>query len=641
MLSAPLRRIALLATVIALFASASAQATVYEANRFGDPPVGGADCTPPAPPEGCSLRNAIAFAKDGDTVKLLSGTYTVVFGALEVEETITIVGAGPTSTTIKQTAIDRVLEADEGLTMSGVTITGGHVIGNAGAGGSSPGQAGGAGGVARGAGIDGTGPMFLTDVVVTGNVAFGGAGGKGANGNGGTPSGGAGGDGGTAVAAGIDGGNPLVLTRVAVTANTVTAGAGGDGGAAGAGGGTGGAGGRSGSSFGAGISTGVNDVTITDSVISGNVSKSAPGGSGGSNGGIGLPGAGGPGEAGHSGGLFSNGTVKLTNVTVAGNFAYGGTGGEGGTATGAAPIKGGKGGTTSGGAGAGLSLFNGAEGFFASVTIAANTATAGAAGKGGSGPSGSGDDGSLNSTRAGNLYVTSAAAELRNSIVADGIGGAKSEECTLNSGGTLVSKGHNLIGRASQCIAAPATGDLLGANANLGPLAANGGPTQTMALLPGSAAIDAGESPCLGANGQVLSTDQRGLPRGTPCDIGAFEVQPPQPPPPPPPPATIASLSLLKVGPKKLRNGQKATISFTLSAAAKVSFELRRKVKTKNGKLRLVRVGGAPKGFSAAAGKTSRNWKPRGLAVGAYQLRATPEGGNTVFAGLRILPKRR
>jgi len=273
----------------------------------------------------------------------------------------------------------------------------------------------------------------------------------------------------------------------------------------------------------------------------------------------------------------------------------------------------------------------------ASVTLAANTVTAGTAGKGGAGTAGSGADGSLTGTRGGNLYLTSSDAEMRGSLLAGGSAGAGNEECKLNSGSTLVSKGHNLIGLPGQCIAAPASGDLLGANAGLGPLADNGGPTQTMALLAGSAAIDAGEAPCLNADGQVLTTDQRGLPRGNPCDIGAFEVQPA--PPPPPPPLT-ATLSALKLKPKKLRNGQKATLTFRLSAAAKVSFELRRKLKTKKGKLRLVKVGGAPKAFSAAAGAVSRSWKPRGLKPGAYQLRATPEGGKTVFASLKVLPKR-
>lgn len=50
----------------------------------------------------------------------------------------------------------------------------------------------------------------------------------------------------------------------------------------------------------------------------------------------------------------------------------------------------------------------------------------------------------------------------------------------------------------------------------LHPLADNGGPTLTMALMPGSPAIDAGAPGC-------PPTDQRGVPREGTCDIGAFE----------------------------------------------------------------------------------------------------------------------
>jgi hypothetical protein len=64
--------------------------------------------------------------------------------------------------------------------------------------------------------------------------------------------------------------------------------------------------------------------------------------------------------------------------------------------------------------------------------------------------------------------------------------------------------------------------DLISTDPDLGPLADNGGPTQTLALLPGSPAIDAGGMP---ATSGCPSIDQRGDPRpqGPSCDIGAFE----------------------------------------------------------------------------------------------------------------------
>jgi hypothetical protein len=64
----------------------------------------------------------------------------------------------------------------------------------------------------------------------------------------------------------------------------------------------------------------------------------------------------------------------------------------------------------------------------------------------------------------------------------------------------------------------PTGGDTF-SDPKLGPLADNGGPTLTMALLPGSPAIDAGNTSLAPA------TDQRGFPRpaGLAADIGAFE----------------------------------------------------------------------------------------------------------------------
>ena len=61
--------------------------------------------------------------------------------------------------------------------------------------------------------------------------------------------------------------------------------------------------------------------------------------------------------------------------------------------------------------------------------------------------------------------------------------------------------------------------NLINTDPLLGPLADNGGPTQTMALLPGSPAINAGVAV------PGVTTDQRGVtrPQGNATDIGAFE----------------------------------------------------------------------------------------------------------------------
>jgi hypothetical protein len=96
--------------------------------------------------------------------------------------------------------------------------------------------------------------------------------------------------------------------------------------------------------------------------------------------------------------------------------------------------------------------------------------------------------------------------------------------------GSVTSQGHNLIGNISGVSGGSgwATSDLQNFDPLLGPLQNNGGPTQTMALLPGSRAIDAGDNNLVPAG---VTTDQRGpgfnrIVDGT-VDIGAFEVQPP------------------------------------------------------------------------------------------------------------------
>lgn len=92
----------------------------------------------------------------------------------------------------------------------------------------------------------------------------------------------------------------------------------------------------------------------------------------------------------------------------------------------------------------------------------------------------------------------------------------------------VVSAGHNLIGNASDCAISPAVGDLIGTGAApidplLGPLADNGGPTPTHALLKGSPAINGGDPSAAGSGGTACAaTDQRGLARN--CDIGAYEL---------------------------------------------------------------------------------------------------------------------
>ena len=83
------------------------------------------------------------------------------------------------------------------------------------------------------------------------------------------------------------------------------------------------------------------------------------------------------------------------------------------------------------------------------------------------------------------------------------------------SSGAFTSQGHNLIGEtdgSSGWVSSDLTGTIARPlNPLLAPLGNNGGPTQTMALLPGSPAIDAGSNAlAVDANGNPLVYDQRG-----------------------------------------------------------------------------------------------------------------------------------
>src|SRR5208337_1462029 len=94
--------------------------------------------------------------------------------------------------------------------------------------------------------------------------------------------------------------------------------------------------------------------------------------------------------------------------------------------------------------------------------------------------------------------------------------------------GAFASQGNNLIGKtdgSSGWVSSDLTGTIAQPlNPLLAPLGNYGGPTQTMALLPGSPAINAGDNSLIPAG---LTTDQRGpgFPRivGGTVDIGAFE----------------------------------------------------------------------------------------------------------------------
>jgi hypothetical protein len=125
----------------------------------------------------------------------------------------------------------------------------------------------------------------------------------------------------------------------------------------------------------------------------------------------------------------------------------------------------------------------------------------------------------------GGLYVYSGSPLLDNTLIAGNFQGATGTTPDDVYGRLDPGGDYNLIGDGSGMfgLSNGANGNLVGSADNpidplLGPLADNGGPTLTHALLSGSPAIDAGTSD------GAPPTDQRGVPRDNPPDIGAYEV---------------------------------------------------------------------------------------------------------------------
>ena len=117
----------------------------------------------------------------------------------------------------------------------------------------------------------------------------------------------------------------------------------------------------------------------------------------------------------------------------------------------------------------------------------------------------------------GTFTDSSASLSLVNSIVARNV----LQGCFLGffgPGAVTLTADHNNVFTDATC--APGTTDQVVPDAVISGLAGNGGPTLTHALLPGSPAIDAGDT-------AVCPTeDQRGVVRDAACDVGAFELAP-------------------------------------------------------------------------------------------------------------------
>ncbi|MDO8617188.1 MAG: choice-of-anchor Q domain-containing protein [Dehalococcoidia bacterium] len=213
---------------------------------------------------------------------------------------------------------------------------------------------------------------------------------------------------------------------------------------------------------------------------------------------------------GAGGGIMNSGSATITGSTISGNTATTNGGGIW-----ASPFSGALiltnstvSGNSARGEGGGIMISSAGGAFAAGLfnsTIAFNTADSDGDGFGGGGGIANGGP----------------AASLKHTIIARNadLRSPSAPDCA----GELDSQGHNLI----QDPACPISGAFItGQDPLLGPLADNGGPTQAHALLPGSAAIDAGD------NAGCPATDQRGYGRpvdgdgngSAVCDIGAYEA---------------------------------------------------------------------------------------------------------------------
>lgn len=368
------------------------------------------------------------------------------------------------------------------LTLESLTLANGQATGDPGGDtGYASGQGG--GGAGLGGAIFNAGSLSLVQDTLTTNAAQGGAGGTPPNQGtfggaaGGGPNGGAGGafgspDGQSGATGGFASGGGGGAFGGDTFGFPMVEGVGGVGGAGGFGGG-GGGGGYGHGSLGAG----------------------GDGGYGGGDGADGspnpFPGGAGGGGAGMGGALFNEvGTVTVTNCTFYGNSATGGA--SGGSGAGA-------------GQGLGGAIFN----HNGTLTVL-NATFAGNSGADDAGGIYNLADGATATLNLSNTILYGDTSTATADLVAGTSGAGGSTNTTSGVG--------NLIGAETGF----AGGVVTTSDPGLAALAANGGPTQTMAIDAESPAAGAGNA----AAASGLTTDQRGAPRATlgGVDVGAYQI---------------------------------------------------------------------------------------------------------------------
>jgi hypothetical protein len=250
----------------------------------------------------------------------------------------------------------------------------------------------------------------------------------------------------------------------------------------------------------------------------------------------------------------NHGTVTLTDTTLTGNSSHVDGGGaiyNSGTVTLIDSTLSNNNGYTSGGGG----IFNSGG----TVTITDSTLSGNTAHGPGGGIYNNGTVTLTDSTLSGNSSDEGGSGIFNGDMLTVGatiLTGNTGGDCWNYNGAIPTDEGYNLDsdGSCGFSTASPFF-DLPSTNPTLGPLQNNGGPTDTMALLPGSPAIDYVSI----ASGLCPATDQRGAARTAPCDVGAYD--------------TDGNPTIKKVKPAKGKVGKKVTITGTnLSGATTVSF---------------------------------------------------------------------
>ncbi|HWQ13244.1 MAG TPA: right-handed parallel beta-helix repeat-containing protein [Roseiflexaceae bacterium] len=203
------------------------------------------------------------------------------------------------------------------------------------------------------------------------------------------------------------------------------------------------------------------------------------------------------------GGIFSDGAATISGSTISANTANNAGGGirsRGLTLTNSTVSGNTAGADLSGGTGGGIAVAAGGTATIRSSTIVANTGFTG-----------------------NNLARQGGTVNIGNSVVALGPAGG-----TGDCSGTITSAGYNLVQDTNGCTFNSSTGDIIGQDPQLGPLADNGGLTLTHLPAETSPLIDAG-NPATGGAGACPATDQRGIarPQDDGCDIGAVEFNTP------------------------------------------------------------------------------------------------------------------